>query len=128
VRVCLQHERRDLREAVSPTNCCGSWGLECRTFIPSEVPTFQRWFCYLEECRRIFLCSTSLCYSECEVRVGATSIGLAAIDRGVDFKANVKELSGEEVSSVSDISYRLSPRPCTVWKCHTDRVEGRILK
>lgn len=56
------------------------------------------------------------------------SIGLAAVDRRVDLEADVKELPGEEVSSVSYISDRLSTRPYAVWIWRTDRVEGRILK
>lgn len=97
------------------------------TFVPGEVPAFQSWLCHLEERCGILRRSTPLGYRELEVRVGVASIGLGAVDGGVDLEADVKELSGEEIDSVSDIS---DPSICVrcraVLEWHTDRGERRI--
>lgn len=70
------------------------------TFVPSEIPSLQRWFCNLEiRCCRLGASSIPT-YGKGEfgVRIWIAG-GLAAIDRGMDLEPDVKELTGQEIGS-----------------------------
>ena len=57
------------------------------TLIPGEVPPFQSWLFHFEELGRRLWFATDFLNFEGEICVGETSIGLAAIDRGMPFQS-----------------------------------------
>lgn len=71
-----------------------------RTFVPSKVPAFQVRFGDFEVGRCILSRLASLCNGKGKVLVGLASVGLAAVDRRVDFEPDIKVLAGKEVDSV----------------------------
>ena len=74
-----------------------------RTFVPGEVPSLEGWLWKAEVFGR-GMCLAISCDAEGEVWVGNTSIGFATIDWGMDLKADIKELAGKKIDSVTLVS------------------------
>lgn len=70
------------------------------TLIPREVPSLKLRLLDLEELGNRNSFASLLRDGECEVRVWFANTGLSAIDRRVDLKSDVEELTGEEVCPV----------------------------
>jgi hypothetical protein len=68
------------------------------TLVPAEVPSLQLWLILMEEFRSWDTLVTLLGDSEGEVGVGFANTSLRAIDRRVNLKTDIEELTGKEVS------------------------------
>ena len=78
--------------------------MRTHTFIPGEIPTLQRG---LREAKEV---GSRLCLPvsgdvKGEVRVWIASVGLTAVDGGVDLESDVEELAGKEINPKLPVSY-----------------------
>ena len=77
---------------------------------PGEVPPLDFRLGNFEKAGSTGRSSAGLGDVELEVLVRHTSVGFGAVDGGVDFDTDVKELTGEEISSGKNVVSKPEPR------------------
>ena len=98
--------------------------METLTLIPGEFPSLQLGLFDLEKVGSSDRLGALLRNGEVEVWVRFSDTGLGAVDGGVNFKTNVKVLTGEEVGPIDEMSVRFEI--CERGEASTGQAEGCI--